>query len=159
MRVHISARTDYALRALCVLATAPDGLAVKADEIAGAQDIPRKFLDAILLDLRHAGLVESRRGSAGGHRLARPAYSITIADVARVLEGPLALVQGSRPEALNYDGPAARLQDVWIAARAATRSVLEGTTVAQVVSGDLPAAVTTWSADSRSWTSGWASTT
>ncbi len=155
--MHISAKTDYALRALCVLATAPEGTAVKADEIADAQEIPRKFLDAILLDLRHAGIVESRRGSTGGHRLARPAFAVTVADVARAIEGPLMVVQGNRPETLTYDGPAARLQDVWVAARAALRSVLETTTVAQIVTGELPAAVTTWSADSSSWTSAWSS--
>ncbi|MGH3670469.1 MAG: RrF2 family transcriptional regulator, partial [Pseudonocardiaceae bacterium] len=116
--MQISARADYALRALCVLATAPDQCSVKADEIASAQGIPRTFLDGILIELRRAGLIESRRGPEGGHRLARPAYAISLADVIRVTDGPLALVRGQRPESHAYDGPARHLQDVWVAVRA-----------------------------------------
>ena len=153
--MQISAKSDYALRALCVLATAPDGVAVKADDIAKAQHIPRTFLDAILLELRRADIVESRRGPDGGHRLARPSYAITVADVVRVLDGPLALVHGHRPESLTYDAPAARLQDVWVAVRAGLRAVLERTTIEQIVTGELPEAVTSLATDSRSWTSVW----
>lgn len=153
--MQISAKSDYALRALCVLATAPPGCAVKADAIAEAQDVPRTFLDQILLDLRRAGLVESRRGPGGGHVLARPPFAITVADVVRVIEGPLALVHGERPEALAYDGPAARLQDVWVAVRAGLREVLEHVTIEQVVQGRLPDQVTGLSGDPRSWTSVW----
>ena len=153
--VQISARSDYALRALCVLATAPEGCAVKAGTIAEAQGVPRTFLDQILLDLRRAGIVESRRGPDGGHRLARPPYAITLADVVRVTDGPLALVHGHRPEELGYDGPAGRLQDVWVAVRAALRQVLELTTLEQVVQGRLPEQVTLLSRDPRSWTSVW----
>ncbi|MFN2522311.1 MAG: Rrf2 family transcriptional regulator [Mycobacteriales bacterium] len=153
--MQISAKSDYALRAVCVLAVAAEGTAVKADDIAAAQAIPRTFLDGILLELRRAGIVDSRRGPEGGHRLARPPYAITIADVVRVIDGPLALVHGHRPESLVYADPAARLQDVWVAVRAGLRAVLERTTVEQVVTGRLPAAVTALATDKRSWTSVW----
>ena len=153
--MQISAKTDYALRALCELATAAPTGPMKADDIAAAQDIPRTFLDQILLDLRRGGMLTSRRGPEGGHLLARPAASITVADVVRAIDGPLALVHGHRPEGLAYDGPAARLQDVWVAVRAALRTVLEGTTIEQIVEGALPAAVTDLAAQARSWTSVW----
>lgn len=153
--MQISAKTDYALRALCVLATVADDAAVKADDIALAQGIPRAFLDGILLDLRRAGLVDSRRGPVGGHRLARPAYAITVADVTRVIEGPLALVHGSRPENTAYDAPAAALQDVWVALRAAVRGVLETTTLEQIVTGRLPEVVTSLNTQARAWVSVW----
>jgi len=155
--VQISAKTDYALRALCHLATVEGDATEKADDIAAAQGVPRSFLDGILLDLRRGGLVESRRGPVGGHRLARPAYSITLADVVRVMEGPLALVHGHRPEEMTYEGPATGLQDVWVALRAAVRGVLENTTLEQVVRCTLPPAVTTLNEDARSWTSVWPS--
>jgi len=153
--VQISARADYALRALCVLATAEEAVPVKAAAIAEAQAIPRTFLDQILLDLRRGGMLESRRGPDGGHRLARPAYAITVADVVRVMDGPLALVHGHRPEGLAYAQPAARLQDVWDAVRAGLRAVLERTTIEQIVTGRLPDAVTSLASESRSWTSVW----
>ena len=149
--MQISAKTDYALRALCHLAAQDGERAVKADEIAAAQAIPRSFLDGILLDLRRAGIVSSRRGPVGGHRLARPAYAITLADVVRAMEGPLALVHGVRPEELAYVGPAGALQDVWVALRAAVRRVLEDTTLEQVVAGALPDAVAVLRDDARSW--------
>ena len=155
MRVQISAKTDYALRALCQLAALVEPRPMKADDIAAAQDIPRTFLDQILLDLRRGGMLESRRGPEGGHRLARPAGAITVADVVRAIDGPLALVHGHRPEGLAYDGPAARLQDVWVAVRAALRGVLERTTIEQIVDGTLPAEVTALAAEARSWTSVW----
>ncbi|HEX4251965.1 MAG TPA: Rrf2 family transcriptional regulator [Pseudonocardia sp.] len=155
--MQISARADYALRALCVLASAPAQCAVKADEIASAQNIPRTFLDGILVELRKAGLVESRRGPDGGHRLARPAYAISLADVIRVTDGPLALVRGQRPESHAYDGAARHLQDVWVAVRASLRSILELTTVAQVVEGRLPDSVTAYTSEDRSWRSVWPS--
>lgn len=153
--MQISARSDYALRALCVLACAEPGTTVKADEIAARQTIPRTFLDGILVDLRRAGIVESRRGPDGGHRLARPADDVTIAEVMRVLDGPLAMVRGQRPEAHAYDGAAAHLQDVWVAVRAALRAILEHTTVAQVVDDRLPASVTDLTCHERSWRSVW----
>ena len=151
--MQISAKTDYALRALCHLAGQPDSSSVKADEIAAAQAIPRSFLDGILLDLRRAGLVASRRGPVGGHRLARPAYAITLADAVRAMEGPLALVHGLRPEDLAYTGQAAAMQDVWVALRAAVRGVLENTTLEQVVAGTLPEGVAALRDDARSWQS------
>lgn len=153
--MQISAKTDYALRALCVLAAAEDGEAVKAADIAIAQEIPQAFLEGILVDLRRAGLIASRRGPDGGHRLARPSYGITLADVVRVIDGPLALVHGHRPELLTYAAPAARLQDVWVAVRAALRVVLETTTLEQVVEGRLPPQVLALCDSSRSWTSVW----
>jgi len=153
--VQISARADYALRALCVLATAEQDVVVKAAQIAEAQAIPRTFLDQILTDLRRAGMVESRRGPDGGHKLARPPYAITVADVVRVVDGPLALVHGGRPEAMLYTGPAEHLRDVWVAVRAALRQVLERTSLEQIVEGRLPPQVTSLSEDPRSWTSVW----
>lgn len=153
--MQISARADYALRALCVLAAAEPGTAVKAAVIAEAQAIPRTFLDQILTDLRRGGMVDSRRGPDGGHRLARPPYAITVADVVRVVDGPLALVHGERPESLLYTGPAEHLRDVWVAVRAALRQVLERTSLEQIVEDNLPPQVTTLSDDPRSWTSVW----
>lgn len=153
--MQISARADYALRALCELATAHEDVVVKAATIAQAQAIPRTFLDQILTDLRRAGMVESRRGPDGGHKLARPPYAITVADVVRVVDGPLALVHGGRPEAMLYTGPAEHLRDVWVAVRAALRQVLERTSLEQIVEGRLPPQVTSLSEDPRSWTSVW----
>ncbi|MGE3284562.1 MAG: Rrf2 family transcriptional regulator [Pseudonocardia sp.] len=153
--MQISARADYALRALCVLACAPDGVPLKADEIAARQSVPRTFLDAILAELRRAGIVESRRGPDGGHRLARPASDITVAEVMRVLDGPLAMVRGQRPELHTYDGCAEHLRDVWVAVRASLRALLEHTTVEQVATGTLPEIVTRFTAEERSWRSVW----
>lgn len=153
--MQISAKSDYALRAVCVLAASAPGTAVKAADIAAAQHIPLSFLEGILIDLRRGGIIESRRGPAGGHLLARPAYAIAVADVIRVIDGPLALVHGHRAEAVVYEPPAERLQDVWIAVRAGLRAILEHTTVDQIVAGNLPPAVTSLSQDSRSWMSVW----
>lgn len=153
--MQVSAKTDYALRALCVLAAAPEGDVLTAAEIAGAQDIPLAFLEGILVDLRRAGLLRSRRGPGGGHCLAKPAFAIVLADVVRVMDGPLSLVHGHRPESLSYQEPATRLQDVWIAVRAGLRTVLENTTLEQVVLGRLPEQVTGLSGTTRSWTSVW----
>lgn len=153
--MQISARADYALRALCVLAAAERGTVVKAAAIAEAQAIPRTFLDQILGDLRRAGIVESRRGPEGGHLLARPSYAVTVADVIRVVDGPLALVHGGRPEEMIYPGAAEHLRDVWVAVRAALRQVLERTSLEQVVDGRLPPQITSLSEDPRSWISVW----
>jgi Rrf2 family protein len=142
------------VRALCALAVAPEGRPVPSAEVARSQGIPRAFLDQILPELRRAGYVESRRGPDGGHRLLRPAWSITVADVIRVLDGPLAVVNGKRPEALGYPGPAARLQDVWIAVRASLRLVLEHTTIEAVAEDRLPEAVTALVQDPAAWRSG-----
>lgn len=134
--VYISARVDYAVRALLVLATAEEPM--RGEAIAAAQDLPTKVVENTLVDLRRAGLVQSRRGSAGGYRLGRPAGEIAIADVIRTLEGPLAEVHGLRPDQVSYDAPAEALRDVWVALRAAMRLVLENVTLADVASGRLP---------------------
>jgi Rrf2 family protein len=139
--VRVSAKVDYAVRAAVELAAAPPGTNVKADAIAEAQAIPRKFLDNILQGLRQGGLIESRRGPEGGHRLARPAADISIADIIRSIDGPLANVGGRYPEDLELVGVAKPMQDVWIAVRATLRSVLEDVTLADVASGVLPAHV------------------
>src|SRR5919199_3508297 len=119
--MRISARADYALRAAAELAAAGGG-PVKGDALAAAQNIPHKFLENILADLRHARLVRSQRGAEGGYWLAQPADRITLADVIRAVEGPIANVRGIRPEQVEYDGPAGSLREVWIAVRANLRS-------------------------------------
>ncbi len=137
--MQISARADYAVRAMVALAA--DGETVKAEALAGEHGLPRKFLEAILADLRRSGLVESHRGPDGGHRLARPAEDISVADIMRAVEGPLAAVRGKPPEDSSYEGVAAPLQTVWIAVRASLRAVLDETTLADIASGRLPAHV------------------
>jgi Rrf2 family protein len=143
---------DYALRAALELAAAGGG-PTKGEQIAQAQDIPLKFLENILLELRHGGLVQSQRGSEGGYWLARPPEEIKLADVIRAVEGPLANVRGSRPETVEYEGPAARLQDVWIAMRANLRAVLEELTLADVASGELPPEIAAIAANPEAWES------
>ena len=137
--MRVSAKADYAVRAMVQLAAAGEG-PVKAEQLSQAQEIPAKFLENIMIDLRRAGLVRSQRGSEGGYWLARPADEITIADVMRAVEGPLANVRGHAAEELAYPGAAEQLRDVWVAVRASLRSVLETVTLADVVSGTLPAA-------------------
>jgi Rrf2 family protein len=151
--VRVSAKTDYAIRAVLELAAAEDGKPVKGERIATAQAIPLRFLENILMQLRHAGLVESRRGAEGGYRLARPAADVTLADVIRAVEGPLAGVSGARPETLGFDGVAEPMRDVWIAVRAALRGVLEQVTLADVVAGELPGHVRALLADEEAWVS------
>lgn len=129
--MRISAKVDYAIRAMAELAAAP-GL-VTAEQLASAQRIPPKFLESILSQLRSSGLVSSQRGSAGGYQLARPANEISIAEVIRELEGPIATVRGVRPDELEYDGAAAGLRDVWLELRTQIRGVLEQTTLADLV--------------------------
>jgi Rrf2 family protein len=148
--VNVTAKADYAVRAVLELARADGGL-VKADRIAEAQAIPRHFLDNILTDLRRAGIVATQRGAEGGSRLARPARDITLADVMRAIEGPLAAVRDMRPESLAYDGPAERLPEVWIAVRAALRGVLEKVTVADVAAGHLPRTIERLTEDPEAW--------
>ena len=130
--MRVSAKVDYAIRAMLELAAAPPG-PLKSEAIATAQQIPRNFLENILLDLRHAELVASQRGAEGGYRLARPAEEISVADVIRAVEGPLATVRGDRPEEVVYDGAAQALRQTWIDLRAAMRGVLEETTLAELV--------------------------
>jgi Rrf2 family protein len=137
--VRTTAKADYAVRAAVELAAAGgSGEPVKADDIAAAQSIPLNFLENILAELRRAGIVESRRGAAGGYLLARPPEEISVADVIRAVEGPLANVRGMSPDALEYHGSAERLRDVWVALRANVRAVLEQVTLADVARGDLP---------------------
>jgi len=149
--VHISAKSDYAMRAMLVLGDAPHGSWVKTEAIAEQQHLPRKFLEAILSDLRRARLVESLRGAEGGYRLAKPASKIYVADVMRAVDGPLAEVRGLRPETLEYEGSAERLQDVWVAVRAGLRAVLERVSVADVSSGTMPEAVQAMIRDEEGW--------
>jgi Rrf2 family protein len=132
--VRISARTDYALRALIELASAEDG-PVKGDRIANAQDIPIKFLENILAELRRHGLVDARRGAEGGYWLRVPAESVTVADVIRIIDGPLANIRGLRPDEISYPGNAAPLKDVWMALRTSMREVLEHVTLADLAAG------------------------
>ena len=149
--VRVSAKADYALRACVQLAAAEAEGHVKGERIAQAQEIPVKFLENILGDLRQAGLVRSQRGVEGGYWLARPASEITLADVIRAVEGPLANVRGVRPDSVTYQGAAEPLRDVWIAVRASLRSVLEVVTLADVASGELPEAVRDLVADPEAW--------
>lgn len=135
--MRISARADYAVRALTELA-ARGSEAVTAESISRAQGVPLKFLLGILGELRRAGLVRSQRGPSGGYLLDRPPGDITIADVMRAVDGPLASVQDAKPEDVSYPGPAAKLQDVWIAVRASLRQVLEEVTIGHLLAGKLP---------------------
>jgi Rrf2 family protein len=129
--MRVSAKVDYALRAMAELAAAPPGL-MTAEQLASAQRIPPKFLESILSQLRSGGLVASQRGAVGGYQLARPAGEISIAEVIRVLEGPIATVRGVRPDELEYGGAAAPLRDVWLELRTRMRGVLEQTTLADI---------------------------
>lgn len=150
--MRISAKGDYAVRAMIELA-AHHGELQKRDRIVEAQGIPVKFLENILAELKHGGLVHSQRGADGGYSLARPPEEITLADILRVAEGPLASVRDVRPEALEYGGYSAPLPTIWVALRASMRSVLEAVTLADVVSGELPAAVTELAGRPDSWIS------
>ena len=124
---------------------------MKAERIANAQDIPLNFLENILGELRHAGIVRSHRGAEGGFRLARPADQVTIADIIRVVEGPLASVRGGPPEETSYPGASAALPRVWIALRANLRKVVENVTVADVACGRLPAVIDRLAEDPEAW--------
>jgi len=149
--MRISAKADYAVRAAVELAAATDEKPVKAERIATAQDIPLNFLENILGELRHAGIVRSHRGAEGGFRLARAADEVTIADIVRAVEGPLASVRGGPPEEAAYAGAATALPRVWIAVRANLRKVVEHVTVADVASGRLPAAIERLAEDPEAW--------
>jgi len=133
--MRVSAKADYAVRAAIELAVAAGEGPLKGERIATAQSIPPKFLENILLDLRHAGLVSSQRGTEGGYWLARPPEEITVADIIRAVEGPIASVRGVRPDELAYTGSAEPLRDVWLDLRTALRGVLEHVTLADLVSG------------------------
>ena len=149
--MRISAKVDYAVRATIELAHTDRSSPLKGERIAAAQDIPMKFLENILSELRRAGIVGSRRGADGGYWLARPPSKITIADLIRAVEGPLANVQGVRPEDLDYTGSAEPLQRVWVCLRASLRGVLEQVTVADVVAGKLPAKIDRLADDPDAW--------
>lgn len=149
--MYISAKVDYALRALLTLAAAAPGTAMKGEALAAAQGLPVKFVENTLVELRRAGVVISQRGSTGGYRLARAANEIAVADVFRALEGPLAEVRGERPEDASYDGPATHLREVWVAVRASLRLVLEAVTLADVLAGDLPLPVRELLASPGAW--------
>ena len=136
--MRISAKADYAVRAALELAAAPDKEPVKGERLSEAQEIPLQFLEHILLELKHARLVRARRGARGGYWLAKKPEEITIADVIRVVEGPIASVRGERPDDLDYQGTAVPLRDTWIELRAAMRGVLERTTLADLVERGRP---------------------
>jgi Rrf2 family protein len=158
--MRLSARVDYALRAVAELAAAGTGTGderrdsdrpITAERLAHAQQIPPKFLESILLQLRRGGIVTAQRGPEGGYRLARRPDEISLADIIRVIDGPLANVRGERPENVGYQGAAEALQDVWIALRASEREILELVTIADVAGGDLPPRVRELAADPRAW--------
>ena len=148
--MRLSARVDYALRAAAELAVGGER-PVTAVQLAEAQQIPPKFLENILSQLRRSGLVRSQRGPEGGYWLARPPEEITIADIVRAVEGPLADVRGEAPEHLDYSGPAQPLERVWVATRASVRSVLERVTLADLVADRLPKHVERMLADDDAW--------
>ncbi len=135
--MQISAKTDYAIRALLSLAAREPEL-VKIDTVVTEQGLPRKFVEAILGELRRAGLVRSQRGADGGYALARPAAEIMLGSVIRAVDGPLAEVRGLRPHETEYAGLAQHLPEVWVAVRSSLRRVLDETSLAQVLSGALP---------------------
>ena len=149
--MRVSAKADYAVRAALELAAAGEDGPVKGEKLADAQDIPLQFLEHILLELKHHGIVRARRGAKGGYWLARPADEVTVADVVRAVEGPIAHVQSTPPESIEYSGNSQNLQEVWIAVRANLRNVLENVTLADLVSGDMPDVVTTLAAEPDSW--------
>lgn len=148
--MQISAKTDYAVRALLSLASHEPDL-VKVEVVVGEQGLPRKFVEAILGELRRAGFVRSQRGADGGYALARPATEITIGAVIRAVDGPLAEVRGLRPHETTYAGVAAHLPDVWVAVRGALRSVLDETTLGHVLSGEFPEQVRTMLSAPDAW--------
>jgi len=151
--MRVTAKADYALRALIEIARRDDGTPVSAEELGRLQDIPHGFLQAILADLRRAGYVMAQRGQSGGWRLNRDAADISVADVIRAVDGPLVSVYGLRPEAVQYNDSAAVLQHVWIAGRSSLRDVFEHVSIRQLADGKLPKAVTSRTADDDAWTS------
>ena len=151
--MQVSAKTDYALRAAAELALAAteNSGPVKGEWISEAQGIPKKFMENILHDLKRAGIVRTRRGASGGYWLARPAEEISLAEVIRAVEGPLANVRGEWPESVEYPGAAEALKEVWIAVRANLRAVLESVTLADIADGSLPKPVTVLIKDPEAW--------
>jgi Rrf2 family protein len=149
--MRISAKADYAVRATIELAAAGEGATVKGERLADAQQIPLHFLENILGDLKQAGIVATRRGPEGGYRLARSPADVSVADVIRAVEGPLASVRGDGPECLEYEGSAEPLQRVWIALRGNVRAVLETVSLEDLVSGKLPRSVAQLARDPDAW--------
>jgi Rrf2 family protein len=149
--VRVSAKSDYALRALIELAGREDGSPVSAEELGRLQEIPHGFLQAILADLRRADVVMSQRGQAGGWRMARDPADVSVADVIRAVDGPLVSVYGLRPEAVSYNESADVLQHVWIAARSSLRDVFEQVSIRALADGRLPAAVTSRTRSEDAW--------
>jgi Rrf2 family protein len=149
--MHVTAKAEYAVRAVIELADSRQGARRKVDDVAQAQGIPVSFLENILTQLRSSGIVRSQRGPEGGYWLARPASEINLAQVIRAVEGPLVGIRGQRPEEVSYDGAAESLQQVWIALRANLRKVLERVTVEQVAKGKLPADVVALTRDEQAW--------
>jgi Rrf2 family protein len=149
--MRVSAKSDYALRALIEIASLADRTAISAEEIGRRQEIPRNFLQAILADLRRAGIVMSQRGQAGGWRMDRSADDVTVADVIRAVDGPLVSVYGVRPEAVTYNPRAEALQRVWIAARSSLREVFERVTISSLALGRLPEQVEALTQDEEAW--------
>jgi Rrf2 family protein len=151
--MRVSAKSDYALRALIEIATRDDSSPVSAEELGRLQDIPHGFLQAILADLRRAGIVMSVRGQSGGWRMARKSEDVSVADIIRAVDGPLVSVYGLRPEAVTYNESATVLQLVWIAARANLREVFEHVTVAMLSAGKLPSDVVKLTKSEDAWRS------
>jgi Rrf2 family protein len=153
--VDISARTEYAVRAMLILAEAATASAgpVSVETLAYRQTLPRKFLEAIVADLRASGLVKSTRGARGGYALTREPRDISLGDVFRAVDGPLAEVRGLRPHETAYEGVATHLPTIWVAVRASLRSVLDETSLADVLSGELPPRVAALAADPDAWRS------
>lgn len=149
--MRVSAKSDYALRALIEIASRVDARAVSAEELGKLQEIPHGFLQAILADLRRSGIVMSQRGQSGGWRMGRPAGDVSVADVIRAVDGPLVSVYGLRPESVSYNDRADGLRHVWIAARRSLRDVFEHVSIQQLADGRLPRAVTSRTADEDAW--------
>jgi Rrf2 family protein len=151
--LQVSARVDYAMRAVAELARAAldEEGPVKGERLSEEQGIPRKFMENILLDLKHSGIVRTQRGAAGGYWLAHPPSEVSLADIFRAVEGPLANVRGEFPETVEYKGAAKPLREVWIAVRANLRAVLETVTLADLVEGSLPDSVEDLTQDPEAW--------
>ncbi|HWW90133.1 MAG TPA: Rrf2 family transcriptional regulator [Solirubrobacteraceae bacterium] len=149
--MHVTAKADYAVRAIVELAGSSQQSPRKVDDVAQAQGIPVSFLENILTQLRSSGIVRSQRGPEGGYWLARPADELSLATVIRAVEGPLVGVRGQRPEEIEYVGSAESLQQVWIALRANLRKVLERVTIADVAAGSLPDDVMALTREEQAW--------
>jgi Rrf2 family protein len=149
--MHVTAKADYAVRAVIELADSSQGSPRKVDDVAQAQHIPVSFLENILTQLRSSGIVRSQRGPEGGYWLAQPAAEVSLADIIRAVEGPLVGVRGQRPEEIEYVGSAEALQSVWIALRTNLRKVLESVSVADVAAGKLPKQVTALTREEEAW--------